>query len=36
MIEPQAMLGMLSPNPALAQIAKEVEVATTLMIDEAK
>ena len=36
MIEPETMLGMLSPDPALTQIAKEVEAATTLMINEAK
>lgn len=36
MIGPETMLGMLSPDPALTQIAKEVEAATTLMINEAK
>ena len=36
MIGPETMLGMLSPDPALTQIAKEVEATTTLMINEAK
>lgn len=36
MIQPEAMLGMLSPDPVLAQIAKEVEQTTMRMMDEAK
>lgn len=35
MIRPQAMLGMLSKDPALAAVASEVETATIQMIDEA-
>ncbi len=35
MISPEAMLGMLSKDPALAAIAAEVEAATIKMIDEA-
>ncbi|MDH5709641.1 MAG: DUF302 domain-containing protein [Hylemonella sp.] len=36
MIKPADMLAMLSKDPTLAQIAKEVDEKTTLMIDEAK
>ena len=36
MIQPAAMLAALSPNPALAQVAQEVEAKTRQMIDEAK
>jgi uncharacterized protein (DUF302 family) len=36
MIKPLDMLSMLSQDPALAQVAKEVEEKTTLMINEAK
>ncbi|GAP65615.1 hypothetical protein MBSD_n0905 [Mizugakiibacter sediminis] len=36
MIEPQRMLAMLSDDPALAAIAREVEDATRRMIDEAR
>jgi uncharacterized protein (DUF302 family) len=36
MIEPARMLGMLSDDPALAPIAREVGDATRRMIDEAK
>lgn len=36
MIKPAAMLAMLSQDPALAQVAKEVEEKTMLMINEAK
>lgn len=35
MIRPQAMLGMLSTDPALSAVAAEVETATIQMIDEA-
>lgn len=36
MIKPVDMLSMLSKDPALSQVAREVEEKTTLMIDEAK
>jgi len=36
MIKPADMLAMLSKDPALSQVAKEVDEKTTLMIDEAK
>ncbi|MCE5233563.1 MAG: DUF302 domain-containing protein [Mizugakiibacter sp.] len=36
MIEPQRMLAMLSDDPALAAVAREVEDATRHMIDEAR
>lgn len=36
MIKPADMLAMLSKDPTLAQVAKEVDEKTTLMIDEAK
>lgn len=36
MVSPVAMLAALSPNPALQQVAGEVEAATRLMIDEAR
>ena len=36
MIKPLDMLSMLSKDPALTQVAKEVEEKTTLMINEAK
>ena len=36
MIKPVAMLAALSPDPVLAQIAKDVEQKTAQMIDEAK
>mgnify|MGYP000482205342 FL=1 len=36
MIQPAAMLAALSPDPALAQVAQEVEAKTRQMIDEAK
>ena len=36
MIKPTDMLAMLSQDPALSQVAKEVDEKTTLMIDEAK
>ncbi len=36
MIKPSDMLAMLSQDPALTQVAKEVDEKTTLMIDEAK
>jgi uncharacterized protein (DUF302 family) len=36
MIKPAAMLAMLSKDSALAQVAREVEEKTTLMINEAK
>ncbi len=36
MIKPLDMLTMLSQDPALTQVAKEVEEKTTLMINEAK
>ena len=36
MISPSAMLAQLSQDPALAQVADEVEVKTKLMVDEAK
>jgi uncharacterized protein (DUF302 family) len=36
MIEPQRMLGMLSDDPALAAVAREVGDATRQMIDEAR
>lgn len=36
MIKPEAMLSMLSQEPALAQIAREVEEATLRMVDQAK
>lgn len=36
MIKPIDMLSMLSKDPALSQVAREVEEKTTLMIDEAK
>lgn len=36
MIKPLDMLSMLSQDPALTQVAKEVEEKTTLMINEAK
>lgn len=36
MIKPIDMLAMLSKNPALSQVAKEVDEKTTLMINEAK
>src|SRR5690606_6934994 len=35
MIGPERMLAMLSPDPALAGIAREVEASTRQMIDEA-
>ncbi len=35
MIRPEAMLGMLSKDPALCAVAAEVEAATIHMIDEA-
>lgn len=36
MIKPTDMLAMLSRDPALTQVAKEVDEKTTLMIDEAR
>ncbi|MEO5623415.1 MAG: DUF302 domain-containing protein [Dokdonella sp.] len=36
LIKPVPMLGMLSSDPALAAIAREVEDATVRMVDEAK
>ena len=36
MIKPMDMLAMLSKDPALAQVAREVEEKTVLMISEAK
>lgn len=36
MIEPERMLGMLSDDPALASVAREVGESTRRMIDEAK
>ena len=36
MIRPEKMLSMLSENETLGEVAKEVEVATVKMIDEAK
>jgi len=36
MIKPTDMLAMLSKDPALSQVAKEVDEKTTLMINEAK
>lgn len=36
MIKPTDMLAMLSRDPALAQVAREVDEKTTLMINEAK
>ncbi len=36
MIKPTDMLAMLSQDPALTQVAKEVDEKTTLMIDEAR
>jgi uncharacterized protein (DUF302 family) len=36
MIKPTDMLAMLSKDPALSQVAKEVDDKTTLMINEAK
>lgn len=36
MIKPTDMLAMLSQDPALAQVAREVDEKTTLMIDEAR
>jgi uncharacterized protein (DUF302 family) len=36
MIKPTDMLAMLSKDPALSQVAKEVDDKTTQMIDEAK
>lgn len=36
MIKPADMLAMLSRDPALSQVAKEVDEKTTLMINEAK
>lgn len=36
MIKPTDMLAMLSKDPALNQVAREVDEKTTLMIDEAK
>lgn len=36
MIKPVDMLAMLSQDPALAQVAKEVEEKTLLMVNEAK
>jgi uncharacterized protein (DUF302 family) len=36
MITPSAMLASLSQDPALAQVADEVEAKTRLMVDEAK
>lgn len=36
MIKPTDMLAMLSKDPALSQVAKEVDEKTTLMIDEAR
>ncbi len=36
MIKPTDMLAMLSRDPALTQVAKEVDGKTTLMIDEAR
>lgn len=36
MIKPTDMLAMLSKDPALAQIAREVDEKTTLMINEAR
>lgn len=36
MIRPTEMLAMLSQDPALAQVAREVDEKTTLMIDEAR
>ena len=36
MIKPIDMLAMLSKDPALSQVAKEVDEKTTLMINEAK
>lgn len=36
MIKPTDMLAMLSTDPALTQVAREVDEKTTLMIDEAR
>lgn len=36
MITPTAMLALLSQDPALAQVAQEVDAKTKLMVDEAK
>lgn len=36
MIKPTDMLAMLSKDPAMSQVAQEVDAATTLMINEAK
>lgn len=36
MIKPTELLAMLSKDPALSQVAKEVDEKTTLMINEAK
>ncbi|MEQ1658908.1 MAG: DUF302 domain-containing protein, partial [Hylemonella sp.] len=36
MIKPTDMLAMLSQDPALGQVAREVDEKTTLMINEAK
>ena len=36
LIKPLAMLATLSTDPALLQVAKEVEATTMLMVDEAK
>lgn len=36
MIKPTDMLAMLSKDPALSQVAREVDEKTTLMIDEAR
>jgi uncharacterized protein (DUF302 family) len=36
LISPAAMLGALSDDPSLAQVAAEVEVATKAMVDEAR
>lgn len=36
MIKPTDMLAMLSSDPALSQVAREVDAKTTQMIDEAK
>lgn len=36
MIEPEQMLGMLSPDPELAEVARAVGAATRAMIDEAR
>ncbi|MBP7370653.1 MAG: DUF302 domain-containing protein [Arenimonas sp.] len=36
LIKPQQMLASLSQNPELLEVAKEVEIATIKMVDEAK